>query len=56
MDELYRCLPDLPDEVRTEHTDMARQPLVRMVAERERAPRGGAPPLSGPTGVRPEQL
>ncbi|MEV6237697.1 TetR family transcriptional regulator [Lentzea sp. NPDC051838] len=31
------CLPDLPDEVRAERHDMARQLLVHMIAERERA-------------------
>jgi len=37
VEELHRCLPDLPSEVRAERADMARQLLVHMVAERERA-------------------
>ncbi|MFF3753241.1 TetR/AcrR family transcriptional regulator [Streptomyces sp. NPDC002018] len=32
-----RCLPALPPEVRAERTDMARQLMVHMCAERERA-------------------
>jgi AcrR family transcriptional regulator len=34
---LNACLPDLPDDVRAERYDMARQLLVHMIAERERA-------------------
>lgn len=34
---LNRCLPDLPAEVRAERDDMARQLMVQMPAERERA-------------------
>lgn len=34
---LNACLPDLPDDVREERYDMARQLLVHMIAERERA-------------------
>lgn len=34
---LYRCLPDLPDDVRHERGDMSRQLMVHMTAERERA-------------------
>jgi AcrR family transcriptional regulator len=37
VDGLNRCLPGLPDEVRAERTDMARQLMVHMMAERERA-------------------
>jgi AcrR family transcriptional regulator len=37
IDELNRCLPDLPIEVRIERGDMVRQLMVHMVAERERA-------------------
>jgi AcrR family transcriptional regulator len=43
VDELYRCLPDLPVEVRAERGDMARQLLVHMMAERERALAEGTP-------------
>jgi AcrR family transcriptional regulator len=43
VDGLRRCLPDLPDEVRAERSDMARQLLVHMVAERERALADGTP-------------
>jgi hypothetical protein len=43
LDELYRLLPDLPPEVRAERADMARQLLVHMVAERERALADGTP-------------
>lgn len=43
LDELHRCLPDLPPEVRAERADMARQLLVHMVAERERALADGTP-------------
>jgi len=34
---LNRSLPDLPDDVHAERNDMARQLLVHMIAERERA-------------------
>src|SRR5699024_2503172 len=37
LDALHACLPELPDDVRAERTDMARQLMVHMVAERERA-------------------
>lgn len=37
IDELNRCLPALPADVRLERGDMARQLSVHMVAERERA-------------------
>ncbi|MFR9727698.1 TetR/AcrR family transcriptional regulator [Saccharopolyspora sp. MS10] len=37
VDGLHRCQPDLPDEVRAERGDMARQLMVHMTAERERA-------------------
>ncbi|MDA3630275.1 TetR/AcrR family transcriptional regulator [Saccharopolyspora oryzae] len=36
-DGLNSCLPDLPLEVRLERRDMARQLMVHMIAERERA-------------------
>jgi AcrR family transcriptional regulator len=34
---LNRCMPDLPPEIRAERGDMARQLLVHMIGERERA-------------------
>lgn len=37
VDGLYRCLPELPQEVGAERADMARQLMVHMNAERERA-------------------
>jgi len=37
LDGLNRCLPDLPEEVRAERGAMARQLMVHMAAERERA-------------------
>ncbi|MGO1055484.1 TetR/AcrR family transcriptional regulator [Crossiella sp. CA198] len=37
VDGLHRSLPDLPAEVRAERTDMLRQLMVHMIAERERA-------------------
>jgi AcrR family transcriptional regulator len=40
---LHSCLPDLPAEVRAERDDMARQLMVHMWAERERALAEGAP-------------
>ncbi|MGW6929104.1 TetR/AcrR family transcriptional regulator [Lentzea sp. NPDC054927] len=40
---LDSCLPDLPDDVRAERKDMARQLLVHMIAERERALAEDAP-------------
>jgi AcrR family transcriptional regulator len=43
IEELHRCLPDLPPEVRAERADMVRQLLVHMVAERERALADGTP-------------
>ncbi|MER5419476.1 TetR/AcrR family transcriptional regulator [Streptosporangium roseum] len=43
LDGLNRCLPDLPVEVRAERGDMARQLMVHMYAERERALAEGAP-------------
>jgi len=43
VEGMRRCLPDLPDEVRAERGDMARQLLVHMVAERERALAEGTP-------------
>jgi AcrR family transcriptional regulator len=43
VEGVRRCLPDLPAEVRAERSDMARQLLVHMVAERERALAEGIP-------------
>lgn len=43
IEGLNRCLPDLPAEVRAERGDMARQLMVHMVAERERALAEGTP-------------
>ncbi|MFI6801481.1 TetR/AcrR family transcriptional regulator [Streptosporangium canum] len=43
IDGLNRCLPELPAEVRAERGDMARQLMVHMYAERERALAEGAP-------------
>lgn len=43
LDRLNRCLPQLPAEVRAERSDMARQLMVHMIAERERALADGAP-------------
>lgn len=37
VEGLNRCLPELPPEVRAERSDMARQLMVHMWAERERA-------------------
>ena len=43
IDGLNRCLPALPAEVRAERGDMARQLMVHMSAERERALADGTP-------------
>ncbi|MCT2584629.1 TetR/AcrR family transcriptional regulator [Actinophytocola gossypii] len=43
VDGLRRCLPDLPAEIRAERNDMARQLLVHVMAERERALAEGTP-------------
>jgi AcrR family transcriptional regulator len=43
VDGLNRCLPSLPAEVRAEREDMARQLMVHMCAERERALADGTP-------------
>ncbi|MGC9665355.1 TetR family transcriptional regulator [Planosporangium sp. 12N6] len=43
MDGFNRCLPDLPVAVRLERNDMARQLMVHMCAERERALAEGTP-------------
>jgi AcrR family transcriptional regulator len=40
---LNRCLPELPAEVRAERDDMARQLIVHVFAERERALADGTP-------------
>ncbi|MHA6803863.1 TetR/AcrR family transcriptional regulator [Salinifilum ghardaiensis] len=42
LDGLHTCLPALPAEVRAERADMARQLMVHMCAERERALAEGA--------------
>jgi AcrR family transcriptional regulator len=44
-DGLNRCVPDLSADVRAERSDMARQLLVHMIAERERALAEGNPTL-----------
>jgi AcrR family transcriptional regulator len=43
LDGLNRCLPALPAEVRTERGNMARQLMVHVSAERERALAEGTP-------------
>ncbi|MEO3789403.1 TetR family transcriptional regulator [Nonomuraea sp. B10E15] len=43
IDGLDRCLPALPADVRAERNDMARQLMVHMCAERERALAEGVP-------------
>ncbi|XVQ90434.1 TetR/AcrR family transcriptional regulator [Microbispora siamensis] len=43
MDGFIRCLPELPAEVRAERSDMARQLITHVCAERERALAEGAP-------------
>ncbi|MEU0569198.1 TetR family transcriptional regulator [Nonomuraea sp. NPDC005983] len=43
LDALNRCLPELPADVRAERDDMARQLIVHMCAERERALAEGTP-------------
>jgi hypothetical protein len=43
VEGLNRCLPDLPESVRVERNAMARQLIVNMFAERERALADGAP-------------
>ena len=43
IEGLRDCLPDLPAEVRAERGDMARQLLVHVFAERERALAEGTP-------------
>ncbi len=43
IEGLDACLPDLPAEVRLERNDMARQLMVHMLAERERAIAEGIP-------------
>ncbi|NJC83954.1 TetR/AcrR family transcriptional regulator [Planosporangium mesophilum] len=43
LEGLSRCRSDLPAEVRAERGDMARQLMVHMVAERERALAEGTP-------------
>lgn len=40
-EELHRCLPDLPTEVRLERQAMTRQLIVHTIAERERAVASG---------------
>ena len=43
IEGLNRCLPDMPPQVRVERNAMARQLIVHMFAERERALADGAP-------------
>jgi AcrR family transcriptional regulator len=43
VDGLHQCLPDLPPDVRLERGAMARQLMVHMIAERERALAEGTP-------------
>lgn len=43
LEGMKRCLPDLPPEVRAERNAMARQLMVHMNAERERALADGTP-------------
>ncbi|MGN9843888.1 TetR/AcrR family transcriptional regulator [Nonomuraea sp. H19] len=43
VDGLNRCRPELPAEVRAERDDMARQLIIHMCAERERALADGIP-------------
>ena len=43
IEGLNRCLPDMPAQVRVERNAMARQLMVHMFAERERALADGAP-------------
>ncbi|MEU8248872.1 TetR family transcriptional regulator [Nonomuraea sp. NPDC048916] len=43
LDGMNHCLPELPAEVRAERYDMARQLMVHMCAERERALAEGRP-------------
>jgi AcrR family transcriptional regulator len=43
IDELNRCLPELPAPVRAERDEMARLLIVQVTAERERALAEGAP-------------
>jgi AcrR family transcriptional regulator len=42
-EQVPRCLPDIPGDVRAERGDMTRQLLVHMIAERERALAEGTP-------------
>ena len=46
IEGLSRCLPDMPPQVRVERNAMARQLIVHMFAERERALADGAPRAS----------
>ncbi|MEU6355778.1 helix-turn-helix domain-containing protein [Streptomyces sp. NPDC047072] len=43
VEGLHGCLPELPADVRAERSDMARQLIVHMSAERERALAEGTP-------------
>ncbi|MHA5047076.1 TetR/AcrR family transcriptional regulator [Streptomyces sp. SD15] len=43
LERLHRCLSELPVEVRAERSDMARELLVHLCAERERALADNAP-------------
>ncbi|MFF3516276.1 TetR/AcrR family transcriptional regulator [Streptomyces sp. NPDC002573] len=43
LDGLHRCLPDLPPEIRAERSAMARELILHLPAERERALAEGTP-------------
>ncbi|MDT8913312.1 TetR family transcriptional regulator [Amycolatopsis sp. PS_44_ISF1] len=43
VDGLDRCLPELPPEVRAERSDMVRELMIHLTAERERALAEGTP-------------
>ncbi|MEV6025789.1 TetR family transcriptional regulator [Streptomyces sp. NPDC052036] len=43
LDGLHRCLPDLPPEIRAERSAMARELILHLPAERERALAEGMP-------------
>jgi hypothetical protein len=44
-DGLYRCVPELPDEVRAERSEMTGHLINQTVAARERQLADGAPPV-----------
>ncbi|MBE2997147.1 TetR/AcrR family transcriptional regulator [Nocardiopsis sp. HNM0947] len=47
VEEVHRCLPDLPEEIRLERQDMTRQLMIHMIAEREDALANGRPTSRG---------